>query len=290
MGTNLYTQEIDAKWAEYYSLRDKIDPLLENYPDSIKDYIARRIVWLKTDYDKAQIVNEIIDSLDSKLSIGENKRIVDSVISRYTGKEFNGHIENWDLESIALDLTYSREPEIIRDFLSQYGRELERINPKLYQELAEYAGLVEPDKPSTDNTDSKPMASTSQGITQDIAITVDTGVNASTEPEKVDVDIEVDIPIDGDTSVDMKPDKPEPETPKPSIRKPEVVFDASRGRDVFVFVDKRGVRVSKTSVYTYRKKMYRIARKILATHRNHIGLSILEFLESRETLVIGDRP
>ncbi len=218
-------RELELRWEEYYRLRERIDPQLKKYPDALKDYIARRLAWLNTDYDKLQILNEIIDGLDPALSLGENQRIVDSVIARFVGREFSGHVEEWDVEKVALDLTYCKDPEIIRDFLSQYGAELREVNPSLYLELAEYAGLVaggepeisqprEPEPSLTPEPEPKPEPSQEPGpsLTPEprAELTVGPGIAQApaSEPlepsaadwgaEKVDVEIEVDIPTEGD--------------------------------------------------------------------------------------------
>ena len=107
--------------------------------------------------------------------------------------------------------------------------------------------------------------------------------------EKVDVEIEVDIPTEGDFGAEWgEPElTPEPEISRPRPARPPTLRAepepaAVHWREIFEPAGRRRAWAPRAArAAAARRRLLRVARVVLSTHRSRVGLTILDFLEGR---------
>jgi hypothetical protein len=83
--------------------------------------LASKEKWLK-EYDIRQIINEIVDSIDSSLSLGENLKIAENVIRKYDGKDV-------EVSEDYLEWLYKAQEDAYREYLKEQ-KEARKIKPR----------------------------------------------------------------------------------------------------------------------------------------------------------------
>ncbi|WP_287912479.1 hypothetical protein [Thermofilum sp.] len=78
-----YNERVEEYRETLQSMGYSLAPQLEF---EIARLLASKEKWLKS-YDIRQIINEIMDSIDNSLSLGENLKIAENIIRKYDGKD-----------------------------------------------------------------------------------------------------------------------------------------------------------------------------------------------------------
>lgn len=83
--------------------------------------LASKEKWLKN-YDIRQIINEIMDSIDKSLSLGENLKIAENIIRKYDGHDY-------EVSEDYLEWLEKAQEEAYKEYLEEQ-REARKIRPR----------------------------------------------------------------------------------------------------------------------------------------------------------------